>query len=111
VTGRKRHLVVDTRGLLLGGVVTAASGQDPDGAMQVLEVLRHHCSRLRLLWADQADRGDLVAWLGGLRPWRKARLEIGKRPEGTKGFRLLPKPVAGGTDLRVVGPLPPFIQR
>jgi putative transposase len=59
--------------------------------MQVLAVLRHHCSRLRLLWADQAYRGDLGSWLWGLCPWRKVRLEIVKRPEGTKGFLLLPK--------------------
>ena len=59
--------------------------------MKLLEVLRHHFSRLRLLWADQADRGDLGAWLWGLRPWRKVRLEIVKRPEGIKGFLLLPK--------------------
>jgi putative transposase len=91
VKGRKRHLFVDTLGLLLGVVVTAASVQDPDGAMPLLEVLRHHFSRLRLLGADQAYRGDLAAWLWGLRPWRKVRLEIVKRPEGTKGFLRLPK--------------------
>jgi putative transposase len=91
VKGRKRHIFVDTLGLLLGVVVTAASVQDPDGAMQVLEVLRHHFSRLRLLWADRAYRGDLVAWFWGLRPWRKVRLEIVKRPEGIKGFLLLPQ--------------------
>jgi putative transposase len=91
VKGRKRPIVVDTLGLLLGVVVTAASVQDPDGAMPWLEGLRHHCSRLRLLWADQASRGDLAAGLWGLRPWRKVRLEIVKRPEGTKGFRRLPK--------------------
>ena len=89
--GRKRHIFVDTLGLLLGVIVTAASVQDPDGAMRLLEVLRHHFSRLRLLWADQAYRGDLGAWLWGLRRWRKVRLEIVKRPEGTKGFLLLPQ--------------------
>ena len=89
--GRKRHIVVDTIGLLLGVVVTAASVQDSEGAMAWLEGLRHHGSRLRLLWADQASRGDLSAWLWGLRPWRKVRLEIVKRPEGVKGFLLLPK--------------------
>jgi putative transposase len=91
VKGRKRHICVDTLGLLLGVVVTAASVQAPAGAMALLEVLRHHCSRLRRLWADQAYRGDLRAWLWGLRPWRKVRLEIVKRPEGTLGFLLLPK--------------------
>ena len=72
-------------------VVTAASVQDRDGAMPLLDGLRHQCSRLRLLWADQAYGGDLGAWLWGLRPWRKVCLEIVKRPEGTKGFLLLPK--------------------
>jgi putative transposase len=59
--------------------------------MVLLGVLRHQFARLRLLWADQAYAGDLVSWLWALRPWRKVRLEIVKRPEGTKGFLLLPK--------------------
>jgi putative transposase len=72
-------------------VVTAASVQARDGAMPLRAVLRHHFSRLRLLWADRAYSGDLGAWLWGLRPWRQVRLEIVKRPEGTQGFLLLPK--------------------
>jgi putative transposase len=72
-------------------VVTAASVQDRDGAMYLLAILRSKFSRLRLIWADQAYTGALVAWLWGLRPWRKVRWEIVKRPEGTKGFLLLPK--------------------
>jgi putative transposase len=72
-------------------VVTAANDQDRDGAMSLLAILRHQCSRMRLSWADQAYSGDLVTWLWGLRPWRKVRLEIVKRPEGTKGFLLLPR--------------------
>ncbi|HXH14490.1 MAG TPA: transposase [Alphaproteobacteria bacterium] len=56
-----------------------------------METLRHQCSRLRVIGADQAYAGDLVAWLWELRPWRKIRLEIVNRPEGTKGFQLLPK--------------------
>jgi putative transposase len=91
VKGRKRHIFVDTLGLLLGVVVTAASVQDRDGAMSLLTGLRHHFSRVRLIWADQAYAGDLVAWLWDLRPWRKVRLEIVKRPEGITGFLLLPK--------------------
>jgi putative transposase len=91
VKGRKRHIFVDTLGLLLGVVVTAASVQDREGALSLLASLRHRFSRLRLLWADQAYTGDLVSWLWGLRPWRKVRLEIVKRPEGIKGFLLLPK--------------------
>jgi putative transposase len=91
VNGRKRHLLVDTLGLLLVVVVTAASVQDRDGAMDLLDILGSKFSRLRLIWADRAYTGDLGAWLWGLRPWRKVRLEVVKRLEGTKGFLLLPK--------------------
>lgn len=72
-------------------IVTAGNVQDRDGARLLLEVLRHTYARLRLIWADQAYAGELVAWLWALRSWRKIRLEIVKRPEGTKGFLLLPK--------------------
>ena len=89
--GRKRHILVDTLGLMLAVVVTAASVQDRDGAMALLVNLRHRFSHLRRLWADQAYAGELIGWLWELRPWRKVRLEIVKRPEGAKGFLLLPK--------------------
>lgn len=82
--------MVDTLGLILAVVVTAASVQDRDGARNVLEVCRHQFTRVRLIWADGAYAGDLAAWLWALRPWRKVRLEIVKRPKGVKGFRLLP---------------------
>jgi len=72
-------------------LVTAGHVQDRGGARLLLEVLRHQFSRVRLLWADQAYAGDLIAWLWALRPWRKVRLEMVRRPEGTKGFLLLPK--------------------
>jgi hypothetical protein len=77
--------------LLLSVVVTAASLQDRDGATSLLDVLRHRFSRLRVIWADQAYAGDLIAWGWALRPWRTGRLAIVKRPEGRKGFLLLPK--------------------
>jgi putative transposase len=77
--------------LLLAVGVTAANVQDRDGAMQLLAVLRSTFSRLRLIWADQAYAGDLLPWLWALRPWRKVRLEMVRRPEGMKGFLLRPK--------------------
>lgn len=89
--GRNRHLLVDTLGLILAVVVPVARVQDRDGAMSLRARLRHRFSRLRVIWADQAYIGDLVTWLWALRPWRKVRLEIVKRPEGAKGFLLLPK--------------------
>lgn len=102
-------MLVDTLGLLLIVVVTAASVQDREGAMALLAVLRHRCARLRLIWADPAYAGDLVAWLWALRPWRKVRREIVKRPEGIKGFLLLPKTLDRGADLRLARPLPALI--
>ena len=58
--GRKRHILVDTLGLLLAVVVTGASVQDRDGATRLLAPLRSKFSRLRLIWADQASGGDLI---------------------------------------------------
>jgi putative transposase len=75
----------------LAVVVTAASGQDRDGARRLLDVRRSKCSRLRLLGAAQAYGGELLAWVWGLRPWRNVRVDMVKRPEGTKGCLLLPK--------------------
>jgi putative transposase len=71
-------------------VVTAANVQDRDGAKPLLEGLRHHFSRLRLIWANGAYTGELLTWVGALRPWRNVHLEIVKRPKGVKGFQLLP---------------------
>lgn len=62
VNGRKRHIAVDTLGLLLAIVVTAASVQDRDGARPLLWRLRVTQRRLRLVWADAAYAGKLVGW-------------------------------------------------
>ena len=83
-------MLVDTVGLLLAVLVTAGHVQDREGAIRLLAVLRHKCSRVRHIWADQAYAGDPWAWLWAVRPWRTVHLEIVKRPEGTKGFLLLP---------------------
>ena len=72
-------------------MVTAASVPDRDGAMALLDILRPRCSRRRVIWADQASAGDRIAWVWELRPWRHVRVEMVKRPEGRKGFLLLPK--------------------
>src|SRR2546430_3134770 len=57
VSGRKRHIIVDTLGLLLAVVVTAANVSDVAGARQVLSRAYDWAPRLRLLWADQAYAG------------------------------------------------------
>ena len=88
MSGRTRHLVVDTLGLIHAVVVHAASVQDRDGARLVLEKLRGKCPRLQLLWADGGYAGKLVDWVREKCGWA---LEIVKRDDGAKGFQVLPK--------------------
>ena len=52
INGIKRHIMVDTLGLLLVIVVHAANIQDRDGAKLVLEKAKNRFPRLQLLWAD-----------------------------------------------------------
>jgi putative transposase len=89
VFGRKRHLLVDTLGLLLLIVVHAAGTQDRDGARAVLAPLAHRFSRLRRIWADSIYNGGIAAWVRNLRPRNRIELEIVKRPAGSKGFLVL----------------------
>jgi len=62
VTGRKRHILVDTMGLLLTVVVTAASVSDAAGARLLLANLTGACKKLRRIWVDGAYRGRLLEW-------------------------------------------------
>ena len=89
--GRKRHILVDTLGLLIAVVVTAASMQDRDGAKCLLSILRHWFTRLRCIWADGAYAGFLETWVTLLRRYRPVHLEIVKRSDQVKGFIVLPK--------------------
>jgi len=90
VCGRKRHLLVDTLGLVMLVVITAANVQDRDGARTLRPALRTRHWRLRVIWADGAYAGDLQAWVRGLRKWGKARLEIVRKPRGQRGFAIVP---------------------
>jgi len=93
--GRKRHIVVDTLGLLLLVVVHSASLQDAVGGQMVLqrlfEQIKHSVHnrwcRLKLIWAD-AGYDKLVAVVRQQFGWQ---LEIVRRPVGSKGFILLPR--------------------
>lgn len=77
--------------MILAVVVTAASVQDRDGAKTVLAVLQHKFSRLRVIWADQAYAGQLIAWVKALRVYRPVRLNIVKRAAIAQGFVVSPK--------------------
>jgi putative transposase len=89
--GRKRHLLVDTLGLVLLAVVHSAGIQDRDGARLVLAPLAHSFSKLRKIWADSIYAGALVEWVRELRTYRRIDLEIVKRTDDMKGFVVLPR--------------------
>ena len=91
VVGRKRHLLVDTLGLILEVVVTSAAVQDRDGARSVLGPLRQNWSRLTQVWADGGYAGELIQWVWQLRSQRRVHLDIVKRSERRRGFHVLPK--------------------
>lgn len=91
INGRKRHILVDVLGLILAVVVHPADIQDRDGAKLVLEKITNSFSRLRLIWADGGYAGRLIEWVFKLRLRGKVRLEIVKRNEDVRGFKVLPK--------------------
>jgi transposase len=65
VNGRKRHIAVDTSGLVLDVVITPASVQDRQGARPLLWNTRRACPRVRLIWADAgytSKTGKLATW-------------------------------------------------
>jgi putative transposase len=86
VNGRKRHLLVDTLGLLLTVVVTKANVSDQAGLKQLLAAIVGKLSRLKLIKADEAYLGrDFSAWLE--QAYQRG-LEVVTRPKGVKGFQV-----------------------
>jgi len=89
VTGRKRHLAVDTLGLILAVVVHRADLQDQDGARLLLDQVRHGFGRLKVIFADAAyARSGLPDWVHATFGWI---LQTVLRPVGVPGFVVLPK--------------------
>jgi putative transposase len=89
ISGRKRHVLVDTLGLMLLVLVLPANIQDRDAARQLLETFFGQKSRrgLKHIWADGGYAGALVAW--ALKLWR-CTVEIVKRTDAHT-FRVLPR--------------------
>ena len=86
--GRKRHIIVDTMGLLLVVMVTSASVQDRDGAVGPLATLFARFGGVRHVFADGGYAGKLVEaarWFCGI------TVEIVKKKEGQRGFEVLPR--------------------
>jgi putative transposase len=89
VKGRKRHILVDTLGLLIAVVVTSAGVQDYHGAKPVLDRVKGRCPRLKVIWADGIYEKDwLIEWVRVECGWE---LRVTKRSEKAKGFEVLPK--------------------
>jgi len=89
VKGRKRHVLVDTLGLLLKVIVLSASVQDRDGAQMLFSQMRGVLTRLQKIWADAAYAGpQLGEWVKATCHWV---LEIVKHAETVTGFVVLPK--------------------
>ena len=89
IKGRKRHLLTDTAGILIAGIVHEASIQDRDGAPALLGLIRSAFPWLRHVFADGGYAGNkLRNALGAIGRWT---IEIVKRSDATKGFKLLPR--------------------
>ena len=88
VKGRKRHLLVDTCGLLLLVAVTAASISDQAGARQVFKRMRGICKKLRKVWVDGTYRG--ATWTEFVKEHYGIILEAVTRSKDAKGFAVLP---------------------
>jgi transposase len=90
IKGRKRHLLVDTLGLIVAVVVTAANVDDRQGLMRLL---KHYfvdgVTRLRKLWVDGGYGAEwLHAWVRGLKRTHKIDLEVVEHTG--KGFQVVP---------------------
>ena len=89
IKGRKRHIVTDTAGHLLGLVVHGAGVQDRDGAPAVLSSIRRLYPWLRHIFADGGYAGDkLRDALSTLGCWT---VQIIRRSDTAKGFEVLPR--------------------
>lgn len=86
--GRKRHIVVDTLGLLLVVFVTAGSVQDRAAAPILLGILAKRFPQLKHIWADGGYSGELVPWAQRALSWV---VEIVKGVAGQPGFAVLPR--------------------
>jgi putative transposase len=90
IKGKKRHVLVDTQGLLLHGIVTAADVQDRDGGLTLLATLFDLFPFLKKLFADSAYQGPIFqAALAGILP--HVDTEIVRRSDQAKGFVVVPR--------------------
>src|SRR6516164_1908405 len=90
VKGKKRHILVDTLGLLLHAIIHPADIQDRDGGILLLATLFGMYPFLKTLFADGGYQGpDFQKALAKILP--QLETEIVKRSDRTKGFVVLPR--------------------
>jgi len=90
VKGKKRHILVDTVGLLLHALVHPADIQDRDGGIVVLKTLFGRYPFLKKLFADGGYQGPVFAQ-GQKKAMPGLATEIVKRSDTAKGFEVLPR--------------------
>ncbi len=89
IKGRKRHIITDTIGLLIGFVIHSADIQDRDGAPWVLKSIRHTHPWLRHVFADGGYAGPKLR--GALEKIGCWTFEIVKRSDTARGFEVIPR--------------------
>ena len=90
IKGKKRHILVDTRGLLLIAIVHSVGIQDRDGGVLLFSMLFGRFPFLKKLFADSAYQGTIFATaIGAILP--SFQIEIVKRSDRAKGFVILSK--------------------
>ena len=89
VKGRKRHIVVDSQGLLIGVLVTEANASERLGAVIVINEAKDKLSKLEVLWVDQGYSGQNFARTVQEICGNRVRVEVIKRTSQT--FERLPK--------------------
>jgi transposase len=85
--GRKRHVIVDLKGLPLFVMVTPADMHDSIAAREALFRLRLMHPEITIVWADLAYAGTLVAWA---KSFLRLTVKTVSRPKGAQGFMILP---------------------
>jgi transposase len=129
LSGRKRHLLVDTMGLLLKVVVHAANIQDREGVPLLLEPVQGHFPRMEKVWVDNGYTGTGRIWIwrahglggGGGQPsapsaWHVGLAGDGDYPSNARGFRAptrlspLTSPLGRGAYIGLDRPLSPHEQ-
>ena len=87
--GRKRHLLVDTEGLVITVQVTSASVQDHHQVYALVASGKHRSQRLTKVWVDEGYQGKDVA--EAILHDLQVDLQIVPKPSGQKGFVLVPR--------------------